>query len=125
MKIRRLPRMLVVLTQEWILGLQTVLTKGERSGVLEEGPRAILNPFKENYPSKWQKDKNPNEPMFTLTVTDRHGIVHKGTCAAVNAVGMLETAKFLKRSSSIKLRLWECPTHSFISRRVIPLRWRL
>ena len=52
--------------------------KGERSGVLEEGPRAIINPFKETTRQNGRRIKEPNEPMFTLTVTDRHGIVHKG-----------------------------------------------
>lgn len=41
-------------------------------------PRAILNPFKETTRQNGRRIKNPNEPMFTLTVTDRHGIVHKG-----------------------------------------------
>lgn len=53
--------------------------KGERSGVLiEDGPRAIINPFKETTRQNGRRIKNPNEPMFTLTVTDRHGIVHHG-----------------------------------------------
>ena len=41
-------------------------------------PRAILNPFKENTWQNGRRIKEPNEPMFTLTVTDRHGIVHHG-----------------------------------------------
>lgn len=53
--------------------------KGERSGVLVgDEPRAIINPFKETTHQNGRRVKNPNEPMFTLTVTDRHGIVHKG-----------------------------------------------
>ena len=53
--------------------------KGERSGVLvEDSPRAILNPFKEKTWQNGRRIKEPNEPMFTLTVTDRHGIVHHG-----------------------------------------------
>lgn len=54
--------------------------KGERSGVLveDEGPRAILNPFKEHTRQQGRRVKEPNEPMFTLTVTDRHGIIHRG-----------------------------------------------
>ena len=60
------------------LGITNGTHKGERSGVLEEGPRAILNPFKETTRQNGRRIKNPNEPMFTLTVTDRHGIVHKG-----------------------------------------------
>ena len=53
--------------------------KGEHSGVLvEDGPRAILNPFKEVVYQNGRRVKEPNEPMFTLTVVDRHGIVHQG-----------------------------------------------
>lgn len=48
------------------------------SGVLEEAPRAILNPFKETTRQNGRRIKNPNEPMFTITVTDRHGVVHRG-----------------------------------------------
>lgn len=44
----------------------------------EDGPRAIINPFKETTRQNGRRIKNPNEPMFTLTVTDRHGIVHHG-----------------------------------------------
>ena len=53
--------------------------RGERSGVLvEDSPRAILNPFKEKTWQNGRRIKEPNEPMFTITVTDRHGIVHHG-----------------------------------------------
>ena len=53
--------------------------RGEKSGVLvEDSPRAILNPFKEKTWQNGRRIKEPNEPMFTLTVTDRHGIVHHG-----------------------------------------------
>lgn len=61
------------------LGVTNGTHKGERSGVLiEDGPRAIINPFKETTRQNGRRIKNPNEPMFTLTVTDRHGIVHHG-----------------------------------------------
>lgn len=60
------------------LSVSTGNHKGERSGVLEEAPRAIINPFKENTRQNGRRIKEPNEPMFTLTVTDRHGIIHKG-----------------------------------------------
>lgn len=60
------------------LGVTNGTHKGERSGVLEEAPRAIINPFKETTRQNGSRIKNPDEPMFTLTVTDRHGIVHKG-----------------------------------------------
>lgn len=58
--------------------------KGEHSAVFceytadSEAPRAILNPFKETARQNGRRVKNPDEPMFTLTVTDRHGIVHRG-----------------------------------------------
>lgn len=61
------------------LGVTNGTHKGERSGVLiEDGPRAIINLFKETTRQNGRRIKNPNEPMFTLTVTDRHGIVHHG-----------------------------------------------
>ena len=61
------------------LGVTNGTHKGERSGVLiEDGPRAIINPFKEHPRQNGRRIKEPNEPMFTLTVTDRHGIVHRG-----------------------------------------------
>lgn len=61
------------------LGVTNGTHKGERSEVLiEDGPRAIINPFKETTRQNGRRIKNPNEPMFTLTVTDRHGIVHHG-----------------------------------------------
>ena len=53
--------------------------KGEQSAVLvEDAPRAIMNPFKEKVRCNGRRMKEPNEPMFTLTVTDRHGVVHHG-----------------------------------------------
>lgn len=62
------------------LGVTSGTHKGERSGVLveDEGPRAIINPFKETTRQRGRRVKEPNEPMFTLTVTDRHGIIHHG-----------------------------------------------
>lgn len=61
------------------LGVTTGTHKGERSGILVENkPRAIINPFKESTHQNGRRIKEQNEPMFTLTVTDRHGIVHKG-----------------------------------------------
>ena len=44
----------------------------------EEEPKAIINPFKAKTRQNGRRIKEPNEPMFTLTVTDRHGIVHRG-----------------------------------------------
>ena len=45
---------------------------------MEDAPRAILNPEKVTVRQNGRRIKEPNEPMFTLTVTDRHGIVHHG-----------------------------------------------
>lgn len=52
--------------------------KGEHSGVFVEEPRAVINPEKEKTRQNGRRVKEPNEPMFTLTVRDRHGVVHKG-----------------------------------------------
>ena len=54
--------------------------KGEHSGVLivEEGPRAILTPDKEKVRQQGRRMKDPDEPMFTITAQDRHGVWHKG-----------------------------------------------
>ncbi len=53
--------------------------KGERSGVFMESElRAILTPEKETVRQQGRRFKEPNEPMFTLTVQDRHGIIHHG-----------------------------------------------
>ena len=38
----------------------------------------MKNPFKEEVYQNGRRVKEPNEPMFTLTVVDRHGIVHQG-----------------------------------------------
>lgn len=61
------------------LGVSTGKHKGERSGVLvESNARAIINPLKKNTWQNGRRIKEPNEPMFTITVTDRHGVVHNG-----------------------------------------------
>ncbi len=52
--------------------------RGEHSAVLVEEPQPIINPFKETTRQNGRRVKNPGEPMFTITVTDRHGIVHCG-----------------------------------------------
>lgn len=53
--------------------------KGEHSGVfIEEGPRAIINPAKEKTRQQGRRVKEPNEPMFTITAQDRHGVIHYG-----------------------------------------------
>ncbi len=53
--------------------------KGESSGVfIEEEPRAVLTPTKKEARQNGRRFKEPNEPMFTLTVCDRHGIIRYG-----------------------------------------------
>lgn len=53
--------------------------KGEHSGIfIESEPRAVLTPEKENVRQQGRRIKEPNEPMFTLTVQDRHGIIRYG-----------------------------------------------
>ncbi len=53
--------------------------KGEHSAVfIEEAPRAILTPDKEKIRQNGRRFKEPEEPMFTLTVCDRHGIIRYG-----------------------------------------------
>ena len=53
--------------------------KGEHSGVfIEEEPRAILTPAKDYVRQQGRRYKEPNEPMFALTVCDRHGIIRYG-----------------------------------------------
>lgn len=53
--------------------------KGRSSGILvEDAPRAILSPTKGIVRQNGRRMKEPDEPMFTLTAQDRHGIIHKG-----------------------------------------------
>lgn len=55
--------------------------RGERSGVLNENtdaPRAILTPDRENVRQQGRRIKEPNEPMFRITATDKHGVLHHG-----------------------------------------------
>ena len=53
--------------------------KGEKSGViLVTEPIAVLTPEKEKVRQQGRRFKLPNEPMFTITVTDRHGVVYCG-----------------------------------------------
>ncbi len=53
--------------------------KGEHSGVfIEEPPRAILTPEKETVRQQGRRYKEPDEPMFTITAQDRHGVIHHG-----------------------------------------------
>ena len=53
--------------------------KGEKSGViLVTEPVAVLTPAKAEVRQQGRRFKLPNEPMFTITVTDRHGVVYCG-----------------------------------------------
>lgn len=50
--------------------------KGEMSGVLEpEAACAVLNPDREKVRQQGRRIKRPNEPMFTLTAQDKHGVL--------------------------------------------------
>ena len=50
--------------------------RGESSGVLvEEPPRAVLTPAREKVRQNGRRMKEPEEPMFTITATDRHGVI--------------------------------------------------
>lgn len=52
--------------------------KGECSGVLkEEGARAVLTPGREETRQNGRRMKEPEEPMFTITATDRHGVAYR------------------------------------------------
>ena len=48
--------------------------KAERSGVLMMGPRAILTPDRDTVRQQGRRIKEEEEPMFTLTAQDRHGV---------------------------------------------------
>ncbi len=52
--------------------------RGEHSGVLMEGPRAVINPAKENVRQQGRRFKDPEEAMYTITAQDRHGVYHNG-----------------------------------------------
>ena len=52
--------------------------KGEHSGVLISDARAVLTPERENIRQQGRRMKEPNEPMFTLTAQDRHGVFYSG-----------------------------------------------
>lgn len=53
--------------------------RGEHSAVLvTDEPRAILTPDREKVRQQGRRVKEPNEPMFTITAQDRHGVWHKG-----------------------------------------------
>ena len=51
---------------------------GGSQGSRVYAPDGLAVTFKEHTRQNGRRIKEPNEPMFTLTVTDRHGIVHNG-----------------------------------------------
>lgn len=65
------------------------LTTGSQQGTLEftkvdgedtsvDGPRAVLTPEKKNVRQQGRRMKEPEEEMFTITATDRHGVMYRG-----------------------------------------------
>ncbi len=53
--------------------------KGEHSGVfMDSGARAIISPEKETVRQQGRRVKGNDEPMFTITASDRHGVIHNG-----------------------------------------------
>ncbi len=52
--------------------------RGEHSGVLISNARAVLTPERESVRQQGRRMKEPNEPMFTLTAQDKHGVEYNG-----------------------------------------------
>ena len=52
--------------------------KGEHSGVIITGARAVLTPEREKVRQQGRRMKEPDEPMFTLTAMDKHGVEYNG-----------------------------------------------
>lgn len=53
--------------------------RGEHSGVmLITEPIAVLTPEKEQIRQQGRRFKLPGEPMFTITVTNKHGVIYVG-----------------------------------------------
>ena len=53
--------------------------KGEKSAALfMDKPIPVLTPAKEKIRQQGRRFKNPDEPMFTITVTDRNGVMYNG-----------------------------------------------
>ena len=50
----------------------------EHGMTIEDKPRAIITPNKETVRQNGRRVKEPDEPMFTITATDRHGVIHEG-----------------------------------------------
>ena len=62
----------------WNDGEDYFLLKGEHSGVIITGARAVINPDRENVRQQGRRMKEPDEPMFTLTAMDKHGVEYNG-----------------------------------------------
>ena len=53
--------------------------KGEKSAALfMDKPIPVLTPAKEKVRQQGRRFKSPDEPMFTITVTDRNGVMYNG-----------------------------------------------
>ena len=54
--------------------------KAEKSGIIYvvKEPVAVLTPDRENTRQQGRRFKLPGEPMFTITVMDKHGVVYMG-----------------------------------------------
>ena len=52
--------------------------RGEHSGVMITEARAVLTPERETIRQNGRRIKEPNEPMFTLTAQDKHGVTYNG-----------------------------------------------
>ena len=52
--------------------------RGEHSGVIIAGARAVLTPERETVRQQGRRMKEPDEPMFTLTAMDKHGVEYNG-----------------------------------------------
>ena len=52
--------------------------KGEHSGVIITDARAVLTPQRENVRQQGRRIKDADEPMFTLTAMDIHGVEYSG-----------------------------------------------
>ena len=71
-------------------------------------------PEKEKVRQEGRRFKLPNEPMFTITVTDKHGVI----CGYIRRL-MLECqvlAGVYRRAVQQGMQPQECPTLSFASR---------
>lgn len=53
---------------------------GEHSGVLDTviGARAVITPERDTVRQQGRRIKEPDEPMFTLTAQDKHGVTYDG-----------------------------------------------